>query len=357
MTLEEKLISKHPDELRTICRTLKIKGYSGLKKTELIELLLEHSALVKNYFKPSFSEKLKKHSATIALCSLILGTLYFFINLYLKSNENVIEKDFKTVPVTIIRTTQNQYMSLADISAFHPDSEQFSNYKYSLQSIDYPFAALNVYNGLEDELKIKFTIPKPNKETIILNPINILENSFWNWMTIFPQEYGTISVEKKETMAGEGLSGKTEGWESPKLKFVPVESSKNELVNFHRLALQLPTEGTLTNDGYSYKINTRTCDINLNFRAGGGRSMNYGGSNFTSKIYEIFNMPKSKRYLAEELEIKVEYERKSGMFLNKKLAEKEYNWYKRIVENLENDFSFNILKNKLEKIDPTANIR
>jgi len=345
--LREQLENMTKDELIGLRRKLQLKGASNLNKVDLISLLLKHPGRIKTLLNPKAiaePEKSKLSSRLNLIAAFIFFIIMFCLFWYGRFNptetKNIINNDEAIAYVTIIQNIDNgRLYSLTDFRHREIPPIDFRNYKNSLWHIDYLPNIGSFKPEIDYKKYWKYTFSTEAKRDLLIY-------SFWRWMMEFSQAY-ILSSETKDTGVNNYRNGTLINDEGIDERRVIDES--NELLSKHNTMIFLPNSAKLEKSKYGYLMETEHSIITFNFSQGNQQKIRFDDNNFSNMIFNEYNLDITKPQNQITFTIQIKYDRKKTND-DSKLANFEHRWFSTIKNNVNEDFNFELLKNKFLKL-------
>lgn len=332
------------DELIGLRRKLQLKGASSLNKAELIDLLLQHPKKINKILKPSNFDRYNQRKSIIGLIIstiffLIMFSLFWYGRLNPISNPNIVDSDEIITNVSIIQdVTSGRLYSLTEFRHEEIPPVEFHNYKRSLRYID-RLPNNKSFNPEIDYTKYwDYTFSTKEKR-------DLLVYSFWRWMMQFSQAY-ILSSEIKNIGVNNSRSGTLIDDGNIDISQRRIIDESNELLTNHETTIFLPNNAIFEKTKNGYKIETEYSVITINFSQGSQREIRYSSNSLTKKIFEEYNLDKSKSQNEISFVIHIKYSHKNKD-VDSKWANFEYRWFQNIKKNVVEDFEFDSVSEKI----------
>jgi hypothetical protein len=271
----------------------------------------------------------------------IIFSLYLGINVvYIKKPET---KSIN-IPIAVLQNrTIGWIYSFANVRDAD-DSFEFANYFYSLLKIDM-YQYDDRFLGKIPFMKI--LSDKNQDESEKLN-LELIEYSFWEWLNQMPQSYPTLTFDNVQ-----GINSFNSGFNALDKKDYTIGdipmNKDNRFFKIIPLKLKLPLKSKIEYKENKYTILTPHSQISFIFSLRSGE-LAQAHDILSSRMFTKNKInPQSGFFFLSIYNLNITYKTKSFKRFSKK-AKLESDWIDRLRNQLENDFSWEVLRNKFKEM-------
>jgi hypothetical protein len=249
--------------------------------------------------------------------------------------------DSQTTNITLVQNIKKgELLSLTYFEREDPNFTNFENYSNSLAWIDRLQYRMDL-----SELNLKPNLKKFNPEFIY----KVIEYSFWRWMMNMSQAYIIIGEHKRKSIKN-SKSGTVTDPEQYDITDTVVPAYENELIELKKPQIFLPRNAKFYKENSFYIIETENSLFRFSVPSTGFTDFNYSENELSKKIYNLLEVEESIRLYQINSNIYMDYKRLDSD-INNELANFEYEWFKRLMKNVEEDFAFENIQEKILEIE------
>ena len=310
-------------------------------KTKILkQYLLKNEKKVLKHLnnKSSFWKENKSIIVSVILFILTTSIGYYWFK---SRSPKPIMFDSQTTNITLVQNIKKgELLSLTYFEREDPNFTNFENYSNSLAWIDRLQYRMDL-----SELNLKPNLKKFNPEFIY----KVIEYSFWRWMMNMSQAYIIIGEHKRKSIKN-SKSGTVTDPEQYDITDTVVPAYENELIELKKPQIFLPRNAKFYKENSFYIIETENSLFRFSVPSTGFTDFNYSENELSKKIYNLLEVEESIRLYQINSNIYMDYKRLDSD-INNELANFEYEWFKRLMKNVEEDFAFENIQEKILEIE------
>lgn len=351
-------IKKHIEELKdyelkTLTKKLGLKNPGNksnkflqqylLEREQELEPLLNEKADLGEKVNDEAKSNVRKLKLRDFLPAFLFFVLTFLIGMWYRYQDSPkpIMNDNSTTHISLVQDFENgRLLTLTHFDKNDPNFEKFSNYSQSISWIDNIPIRMDFF-----ELNLKEKLSKQDSDVIY----DIIEYSLWRWMMDMPQSYIIINKYKRKGIKNT-KSGSVIDITKPEIIDIPVPTNGNKIIEIKQPQILLPKGSKFYKKEGIYIIETKYSILRFCVPSIGMTNFDYSENSFSQKIYRLFGLDDNKQYFQINTEIFIDYQRLNNDIDNE-AANFEYKWFKRLKADLELDFGFEAIKNKISQIE------